>query len=114
MTGCESVDTFEEGGDVFLMTIVEKAPAEIDGKALSVVARYGYLSLNLPLGGIQLGRGQWLVYHTLQLFRHQSFSLFHVVRVTTEIYAPHARVAIACHRAFHGVDKAIAFAKRHV
>lgn len=69
LTGRESVDTFEEGGDVFLMTIVEKAPAEIDGKALSVVARYGYLSLNLPLGGIQLGRGQWLVYHTLQLFR---------------------------------------------
>ena len=114
IVGCKCVDTLEQVGDVLFPTIVQKTLAEVKGEALTIVAGYSQLSLNLPFGGIELVGGERFVYHALQFLFHEFQASLDIVRVATEICAPYPRVAIAHHRALHGIYKSVALAERQI
>ena len=54
LLGRECVDALEEVVDVLFPAIVQEALAEVEGKALAVVAGHSQLTFYLTLGGIEL------------------------------------------------------------
>ena len=55
LLGREGIDALEEVVEVFFPTVVEEALAEVEGKALAIVARHAKLTFYLTFGGIELG-----------------------------------------------------------
>lgn len=110
----EGIDALEEVVDVFFPTVVEETLAEVEGKALTVVARHAKLTLYLTLCGIELRGAQGLLHNALKLFHHKTAAAVDVVGVATEIDTPHTGVAIANHSAVNGINQSVTLAQREV
>ena len=111
---CHLIYAVVEVCDVFLPAVVQEALAEIEGKLLMIVAGNGYLTFQLAFGIAQLGSTERFLHDFVEFTTNQTQTFLYVMRITTEIDAPHTCVAIVYHRAFNGVDQSITFSEREV
>ena len=105
------IDTPHQVVEVALMTMVEIAPAEVEGKLLTVVAGNGELTFQLSLGTGNLSGAQGLLHDAVQLLPYQLAASPYIVMVAAEIDTPGTGVAITDHRTLDGIDQTVAFAQ---
>ena len=87
---------------------MQESLAEIEGKALPVVACHSYLSLYLMLRHAQLVCREGALHHFVELPSDEAQAFVHILGVATEVCGPQSRVGIAHHGTFYGVDKGVA------
>ena len=76
------------------MSMVQIAPAEVEGKLLAIVAGDGNLTLQLTLGRSELYCTEGFLHHTVQFLAHQPATAIDVMVVAAKVDTPNAGIAI--------------------
>ena len=94
-----------------LIAIVQETLTKSQCETFAVVASHSQLSLQLPLGILQLRCRQWFFHKAVKFTSHYAQALVNISGVASEIGTPHSRVTVCHHRTLNGVNKSSAFAQ---
>jgi hypothetical protein len=111
---CQFVYAGIQRSNVLLPTVVQETLAEIYGEVFAIVTRHTDLPFELLFRSRQSVLGKRGAHHFIEFLAHKQKTMVDILLITTEVGAPQSGIAIAHHRALHGVHEAVMLAQAQV